>query len=135
MTIGCRRSFISASSVIGRRPGAGVAGAGFCGRMLIGRSPADERGGVWGTGRFPTTSRRRGFAGETWFPPRTRARGERCSWRISFERDVVDQTGRADADGAGEDGWVEVCGLDVVDLEASIGRGEERAGGFRVAGR
>ena len=35
----------------------------------------DERGGVWGTGRFPTLSRR-GHAGETWFPPRERAEGE-----------------------------------------------------------
>src|SRR5262245_27411465 len=40
---------------------------------------AHERGGVAGTGRFPTLSRRRGHAGETWFPPRTRAVGERCS--------------------------------------------------------
>src|SRR5512132_3351132 len=40
---------------------------------------ADERGGVWGTGRFPTFSRRRGLVGETWFPPRTRAEGERWS--------------------------------------------------------
>jgi hypothetical protein len=29
-----------------------------------------ERGGVWGTGRFPTLSERRGHAGETGFPPR-----------------------------------------------------------------
>src|SRR5262245_6024764 len=38
-----------------------------------------ERGGVWGTGRFPTLSRRRGQMGETWFPPSTRAEGECCS--------------------------------------------------------
>src|SRR4249920_865677 len=60
-------------------------------------SLADERGGVWGTGRFPTFSRRRGqnqFShaqsslartlgaekqGETWFPPRTQADGARWS--------------------------------------------------------
>ncbi len=34
ITIGCRRAFISASSVSGSFPGAGVAGAGFWGRML-----------------------------------------------------------------------------------------------------
>src|SRR5918995_5971238 len=32
-----------------------------------------ELGGVWGTGRFPTFSKRRGHAGETGFPPRPRA--------------------------------------------------------------
>src|SRR5687768_5398146 len=47
--------------------------------MLMSRSPAYERGGVWGTGRFPTLSGRRGHVGETWFPPRPRAEGERCS--------------------------------------------------------
>src|SRR4249920_3874880 len=48
---------------------------------LMGQPPAaDERGGVWGTGRFPTISGRRGHAGETWFPPRrTRAVGGRSS--------------------------------------------------------
>src|SRR6188508_2419151 len=48
-------------------------------RVLMGVLLAHERGGVWGTGRFPTLSRRRGRAGETWFPPRTRAEGERWS--------------------------------------------------------
>src|SRR3990172_7966898 len=59
-------------------------------KTLIGRSPVYERGGVWGAGRFPTLSGRRGQTqlsqgsvaeknGETWFPPRTRAGGERCS--------------------------------------------------------
>src|SRR5690349_24461511 len=38
-----------------------------------------ERGGVWGTGRFPALSEEGGAVGETWFPPRTRAGGERCS--------------------------------------------------------
>src|SRR6185312_5429170 len=42
---------------------------------------ANERGGVWGTGRFPTGSEEGGPVGETWFPPRTRAEGERCSCR------------------------------------------------------
>jgi hypothetical protein len=37
--------------------------------LLTDRSPGRERGGVWGTGRFPTPSRRRGHTGETWFPP------------------------------------------------------------------
>ncbi len=77
MTIGCRRAFISASSVSGSFPGAGVAGTGFWGRMLT---------------------------------------------RSSFEDDVVDQTGGADAHRAGEDGRVEVRDLDVVDLEPVRGR-------------
>src|SRR5919106_325270 len=36
--------------------------------LLIGRPPADEREELWGTGRFPTLSERRGRQGETWFP-------------------------------------------------------------------
>src|SRR5262245_46646625 len=40
---------------------------------LICRSPADERGGVWGTWGSPTLSERRGQAGEAWFSPPTRA--------------------------------------------------------------
>src|SRR6188768_2711697 len=47
--------------------------------VLMGRSVAHELGGVWGTGRFPTSSGRRGHAGETWFPPRTRGEAKRCS--------------------------------------------------------
>src|SRR6266487_865339 len=46
---------------------------------LTGPSPARERGGLWGTGRLPTSSKEGGCAGGTWFPPRTRARGERSS--------------------------------------------------------
>jgi hypothetical protein len=42
----------------------------------------DERGGVWGTGRFPTLARRRGLVGETWFPPPTRAEGGCCSFSL-----------------------------------------------------
>ena len=53
-----RRSFASSSVDLGRQ---------------------DDGGGVWGTGRFPTLSGRRGQAGETWFPPPTRAVGERSS--------------------------------------------------------
>src|SRR5205809_1187496 len=63
----------------------------------MGLLEAYERGGASGTGRFPTFSRRKGRAdfsqdrnslpripvaekrGETRFPPRTRADGERCS--------------------------------------------------------
>src|SRR3970040_3149261 len=53
-------------------------------RGLIGRPPTYERGGVWGTGRFPTLSRRTGHAGETWFPPRQRDEIERCScWLLA----------------------------------------------------
>ena len=48
--------------------------------------------------------------------------------------DVVDEAGRADADGAGEDGRVEVGDLDVVDLEAVRGR-ELRERGLAIAGR
>ena len=49
---------------------------------------------MWGTGRFPTLSRRRGHAGETWFPPRTRAEGERCSSaREADERGQEDDAG------------------------------------------
>src|SRR5207342_111917 len=49
-------------------------------------SPPHERGRVWGTGRFPTLSGRRGLAGETWLPPRTRAEGECCSWGLDPHR-------------------------------------------------
>ncbi len=37
--------------------------------------PADERGGVWGTGRFPRFSGRRGHAGETLVSPATASPG------------------------------------------------------------
>ena len=48
--------------------------------------PVYERGGVWGTGRFPTLSRRRGLRRRKHgfrspFRWRTRAKGERCSCR------------------------------------------------------
>src|SRR5919106_363789 len=47
---------------------------------LTGRPPACERGeGVWGNREVPPQSRRRGYVGETWFPPRKRAEGERRS--------------------------------------------------------
>src|SRR5712691_3546695 len=45
------------------------------GSSLIGRSPADERGGAGGNRKVPptkTASERRGIVGETWFPPRER---------------------------------------------------------------
>src|SRR5712692_3936571 len=35
--------------------------------------------GVWGNREVPPVVRRRGFVGETWFPPRERAEGERRS--------------------------------------------------------
>ena len=48
--------------------------------------------------------------------------------------DVVDEAGRADADGAGENGGIEVGDLDVVDFEA-VRRTEERERGIAVARR
>src|SRR4249920_235151 len=60
-------------------PALGVACATSSVLVVTSRFPACECGGVWGTGRFPTFSRRRGHAGETWFPPRPRAEGERSS--------------------------------------------------------
>ena len=50
---------------------------------------------------------------------------------LLLEDDVVDQAGRADADRAGENGWVEGGDLDVVDVEAV----QRSAGGGEVAGR
>src|SRR5918995_3660636 len=55
---------------------------------LIATLRGDERGGVWGSGRFPTLSGRRGHAGEAWFPPRTRAEGERWSRRRLLHADA-----------------------------------------------
>src|SRR5919106_6139405 len=50
---------------------------------LTGRPLARERGeGVWGNREVPPQSRRRGHVGETWFPPRKRAEGERRSRRL-----------------------------------------------------
>src|ERR687891_2072595 len=47
---------------------------------LIGQPLACERvEGVWGNREVPPQHRRRGFVGETWFPPRERAKGERPS--------------------------------------------------------
>src|SRR5919106_1395110 len=47
---------------------------------LIGQPLACERGeGVWGNREVPPQHRRRGPVGETWFPPRERAEGERRS--------------------------------------------------------
>src|SRR5438094_10310695 len=56
------------------------------GYELIGRPLAYERvEGVWGNREVPPhETRRRGFdVGETWFPPRERAKGERRSYRKS----------------------------------------------------
>src|SRR5262245_378921 len=55
------------------------ASASLTAMSVIGKSLADDGGGAWGTGRFPTFSGRRGLAGETWFPPRTRAEGRALS--------------------------------------------------------
>src|SRR5690242_5663333 len=67
-------------------------------RALLMRRPRStrERGGVWGTGRFPALSEEGGPVGETWFPPRTRARGERCS--------CGDPGRRVSGEGCGEPG-------------------------------
>src|SRR5688572_32916109 len=71
-----------------------TAGGSLAAGSLIVRSPDDERGRVWGTGRYPTLSKRRGHAGKTWFPPRPRTKGERCS-RATLERPrVVDAARR-----------------------------------------
>src|SRR5919106_3296441 len=49
-------------------------------RALIGQPLAYERvEGVWGNREVPPQHRRRGLVGETWFPPRERAEGERRS--------------------------------------------------------
>ena len=90
ITIGWWRSFISASSVIGSLPGAGVPGAGVRGRVLT-------------------------------IPP------------SRIEGDVVDQAGRADADGGGERGRVERRHGDVLDVEP--GGVEDRARRLRIARR
>src|SRR5262245_65255988 len=48
----------------------------------MGGGPAEGGGGGGGRGSSPTLSRRRGYVGETSFPPRTRAGGERCSCEL-----------------------------------------------------
>src|SRR5919109_3996716 len=77
---GSHQRVLSRSHAEARSTSRSPSGSGTGAGRLIGR-PADERGGVWGTGRFPTFSKEGGCAGETWFPPRPRAEGERCSSR------------------------------------------------------
>ncbi len=48
---------------------------------------------------------------------------------LLVEDDVVDQADGADAHGGGEDGWVEVGDLDVVDVETVEGGASARVGG------
>src|SRR5215207_3555279 len=48
----------------------------------MGRAPPHELYGVWGNLEVPPQSRRRGPVGETWFPRRERAEGERRSFAI-----------------------------------------------------
>ena len=128
-------------------------------RRLIGQPKlAYERGGVWGTGRFPTSSRRRGLVGETWFPPRERAAGERSSrgrgGRRRVRRHGVGRRRRGDEppdhdrDGCaglslraargllGDDDPLEgrVVGVLVDDLDLEAGRLERRAR-CRLVGR
>src|SRR5215207_8104857 len=53
--------------------------------------PHEQREGVWGNREVPPRrARRRGLVGETWFPPRERARGERRSHLERHEPERVD---------------------------------------------
>src|ERR671919_236406 len=73
-------SFATTSTCRGRAAAAaGRAGSSY-GFSLIGQSLIDERvEGVWGNREVPPQRRRRGPVGETWFPPRERAKGEQRS--------------------------------------------------------
>src|SRR6266508_1060207 len=54
---------------------------------LMGRPLAHGRvEGVWGNREVPPLHQRRGSVGETWFPPRERAEGERRSLLLAFHR-------------------------------------------------
>src|SRR6185312_2518371 len=75
---------------------------------------ANERGGVWGTGRFPTGSEEGGPVGETWFPPRRRAGGERCSRPVSEQIAHALALGQQVAAQALDDVLVHVVGGDVL---------------------
>ena len=68
---------------------------------LTGRFPAGERGGVWGTGRFPTLSGRRGHAGETWFPREREPKASVAHSVDPLEKDV-DLAAARQADAPGE---------------------------------
>src|ERR671922_2284936 len=60
---------------------------------LMGRPPAHEGvEGLWGNREVPPLHRRRGPGGETWFPPRERAEGERRS-RVGLS-EASDRHGR-----------------------------------------
>src|SRR5207244_4811753 len=76
----------------------------------------------------PRARAARAFPARAW-PARACAGG--CSFGVSFQDDVVDQAGAADADRGGEDARLEVGDLDVVDGDAV----EELAGALRVSGR
>ena len=100
---------IAAESPTSTRSDAGLVGEAPAGRVV--RRDHDDRLpprlhlGELGEGELPGRGRGgRGLLGRMLIP-------------FSFEDDVVDETGGADADGAGEDGRVEVRDLDVVDLE------------------
>src|SRR6266508_5794296 len=59
---------------------------------LMGRPLAHERvEGVWGNREVPPLHQRRGPVGETWFPPRERAEGERRS--LWFLQPVLEAVG------------------------------------------
>src|SRR5918996_409726 len=70
----------SASRIFGRSPPTSRY-AGSRGLSLMGRPLAHVHvEGVWGNREVPPQHRRRGHVGETWFPPRERAEGERRSY-------------------------------------------------------
>ncbi len=80
-SFGIRQSPSGRPSAAQRRPSVGTRRSSV---SLTTCSPGPERGGVWGTGRLPTLSRRRGLRGRKHgfrfrFRWRPRAVGERCS--------------------------------------------------------
>src|SRR5918996_686061 len=65
---------------VARRSRAPSSSAAGCWATLTGGPPPCERvEGVWGNREVSPQPRRRGLVGETWFPPRERAEGERRS--------------------------------------------------------
>src|SRR5207342_407418 len=111
-------------------PSLGVACATSSVLVVTSRFPARECGGVWGTGRFPTISRRRGHAGETWFPPRTRAGGERSRARDGDPREPRD--GRARVCESLADGLRRLVDPRLLDEGTAWGRCEEALGEHAV---
>src|SRR5207244_3108592 len=96
-----------------------------------GRSTRRRRSPSRSCRRAPSAARARGAGACPAREYRERACWGGCSFVVSFEGNVVDQTRGADADGGSQDGRVEVRGRDVVDVEA----GEELACALGVARR